>query len=348
MSGVANGQPRSNVVDTHTHWYPRVLMEAYVKSDAYPSCRRERDSYAVELLPGQWVSLPLHFVELDLQLEMMHAAGVDVAVSSSASFGDVDALPLAEAVEIAVAVNEARADAISRHSGFVGLATVPWQDPTAAAEVVSDAITRCGLKGVLLHSNIAGRPVDERTLRPVYETIAALGVPLFLHPGRTMLEPFARDLGLEVMVAYMFDSSLAALRLALSGILDGLSLDVVHPHCGATLPYLAGRIDGSHAKPWCLGRVHDPLPSEVLKGFYTDTMCQSAETLAYAHRFYGTEHLLYGSDCPYFSQSESLALVRSVLPEPAHEDVLWKNADRLLGLALTPSSSSTARTVRER
>lgn len=337
MSAEGAGWARYKVVDTHTHWYPRVLMEAYVKSDAFPSCRRKADSYAVELLPGHWVSLPEHFVEVDLQLEMMHAAGVDVVVSSSGSFGDVDALPAAEAVEVAVAVNEARADAASRHPGFVGLATIPWQEPAAAAEVARDAITRCGLKGALIHTNIAGHHVDDPALRPVYATIAELGVPLFLHPGRTLLEPFSRDLGLEVMVAYMFDSSLAALRLALSGVLDGLSIDVVHPHCGATLPYLAGRIDGSHAKPWCLGRVHDPLPSEVLKGFYTDTMCQSADTLAYAHRFYGTEHLLYGSDCPYFSQSESLALVLATLPEPAHEAVLSKNAARLLRLDVSSS-----------
>jgi len=336
------------VVDTHTHWYPRVLMDAYVESDTFPSCRREGDSYAVELLPGHWVSLPVHFVEVDLQAEMMRGAGVDVAVSSSGSFGDVDALPVGQAVEVATAVNEARADAGARHEWFVGLATIPWQAPKAAADVARDAVVRCGLRGVLLHSNIAGHHVDDPALRPVYETIADLGVPLFLHPGRTLLEPVARDLGLEVMVAYMFDSSLAALRLALSGVLDGLSIDVVHPHCGATLPYLAGRIDGSHAKPWCLGRVHDPLPSEVLRGFYTDTMCQSAETLAYAHRFYGTEHLLYGSDCPYFSQTESLSLVRTTLPESAHESVLGTNAARLLRLDLSSSSHSSVRTARSR
>ena len=39
------------IIDTHTHWYPRVLMEAYVDSDGYPGCRRAGDSYAVEILP---------------------------------------------------------------------------------------------------------------------------------------------------------------------------------------------------------------------------------------------------------------------------------------------------------
>jgi len=321
-----------DVIDTHTHWYPRALMEAYVESDGYPACRRAGDSYAVEIMPGSWVTLPLRFVELEILLNEMRDAGVGTVVSSSASFGDVDLLPLGQARDLAVTINEERAAAQRRHDGFLGLATVPWQDGPAALEVVEDAGTRLGLRGALIHSNIGGAPVDSGYLRPVYEKMADLGMPLFLHPGRTLLAPYTVDLGLEVMVAYMFDSSLAALRLALSGILDGLSLPVVHPHCGATLPYLAKRIDGSYAKPWCLGHELPQPPSEILKGFYTDTMCQSEETLAFALDFYGPEHMLYGSDCPYFPTADSLALVRRCLPGEVTQAVLRTNAARLLNL----------------
>ena len=51
------------VIDTQAHWYPRSLLDAYVENDGFPGCRREGDSYAIEMLPGQWTSLPLHFVE---------------------------------------------------------------------------------------------------------------------------------------------------------------------------------------------------------------------------------------------------------------------------------------------
>jgi aminocarboxymuconate-semialdehyde decarboxylase len=320
------------VIDTQAHWYPRALLDAYVDSDGFPGCRREGDSYAIEMVPDSWTSLPLHFVELDLQLETMRDAGVDVVVSSSGSFGDVDALPVAQAKEVAIGVNEERASAEARFDGFLGLATVPWQDVGAAIEVLDDAVSRLGLRGALIHSNIVGGQIDAPYLRPVYARMSELGVPLFLHPGKTLLEPHARDLGLEVMLAYMFDSSMAALRLVLSGILDGLSLNVVHPHCGATLPYLAGRIDHAYWKPWALGRELERLPSELLKGFYTDTMCQSPETLAYAKGFYGVGHLLYGSDYPYYQPAESLAFVRECLTVAEAAAVLWENPARLLGL----------------
>jgi aminocarboxymuconate-semialdehyde decarboxylase len=133
-----------------------------------------------------------------------------------------------------------------------------------------------------------------------------------------------------VILAYMFDSSIAAFRLVLSGILEGLSLEVVHPHCGATLPYLAGRIDNAYWKPWALGKRLDRPPSELLKGLYTDTMCQSPETLAFARDFYGVDHLLYGSDYPYYEPAESLAFVRGALTETEAEAVLSRNSARLL------------------
>src|SRR5689334_979942 len=169
------------------------------------------------MTPGTWFPIPEHLLELELQLEAMEAAGIDAMVSSSASFGDVDGLPMPRAKEVAHALNEERAQAEREHRGrFYGLATIPWQDAEAGIEVLDEAVTRQGLRGVLLHSNVDGGPVDAEHCRPIYRRIAELGVPVFLHPGRTVLEPLMRDYGLEYLVAYMFDTSLAALRLVLS------------------------------------------------------------------------------------------------------------------------------------
>jgi len=317
------------VIDTQAHWYPPALLNAYVESSGFPGCRHKGDTYELEVLPGHWITLPLHFVQLELQLERMAQTGVDVVISSSASFGDVDAFALGRAKEVAYAVNEERATASRRYPGFVGLATIPWQDARAAVEVLDDGVGRLGLRGVLLHSNIDGKPVDSPYLRPVYERIAELDVPIFLHPAKSVFEHHLRDYGLEVMRGYMFDTSIAALRLVLSGIIQDLPLAIVHPHCGATLPYLAGRIDGSYAKPYALGRKLPEPPSTLIASFYSDSMCQSAETLGFAKKFYGVEHLLYGSDYPYFDPAESLEFVRANLDENEAEAVLWRNAARL-------------------
>lgn len=323
------------VVDTQTHWYPRLLWEAYAENDAYPRCRRDGDGYAFELAPERWFPIRPHFYELDLQLEVFEAAGIDTVVSSSASFGDVDGLPLERAKEVAYALNEERAAAEREHAGrFYGLATIPWQDTGAALEVLDDAVGRLGLRGVVLHSNVAGRPVDAEEHRPVYRRLAELGVPVVLHPARTISEERLRDYGLEFVLGYMFDSSIAALRLVLSEIAAELpGLKVLHPHCGATLPYLAGRIDGSHSKPYSLGRELPTLPGAQLASFYTDTMCQSRPTLAYALDFYEDGHVLFGSDYPYFEPATELAFVREALAgDPREADVLHRSAAALFRL----------------
>lgn len=323
------------VVDSQTHWYPRILWDAYTARTEYPRCRRDGDGYLFELAPDQWFPIRPHFYDLDKQLEVYEAAGIDVVISSSGSFGDVDSLPVEQAKEVALALNELRAEAEREHRGrFFGLATIPWQDTGAALEVLEDAVTRLGLRGVLIHSNVAGAPIDSEHLRPVYARVAALGVPLCLHPARTIMEDTLRDYGLEYLLGYMFDSSLAALRLVLSGILEEQpALKVVHPHCGAALPYLAGRIDSSYSKPYSLGEEWPKPPSRYLAVLYTDTMSQSESTLAFARNFFDPGHIMFGSDFPYFEPTAELAFVRRSLDGTDDEaGVLGGNAVALFGL----------------
>jgi aminocarboxymuconate-semialdehyde decarboxylase len=321
------------VIDTQTHWYSQTLWDAYLDLEGYPRCRKQGDGYLYELAPDRWFPIQPHFYELGPQMETFAEVGIDAVISSSASFGDVDRLPVDKAKEIAMALNQERADAEREYQGrFYGLATIPWQDTDAALEVLDQA-SQLGLRGVLLHSNIDGQPVDSEHCRPIYARIAELGLVLCLHPARTIAEPLLRDYGLEYLVGFMYDTSNAALRLVLSGIAaENPSLRIVHPHCGATLPYLAGRIDAGHDKPYSLGEPLPTPPSEQLAGYYTDTVSQSAATLAFTREFYAHGHVVFGSDFPYFSPQEELGFVRGAVDEGEQEAILETNATALFGL----------------
>jgi predicted TIM-barrel fold metal-dependent hydrolase len=324
----------SMVIDTQCHWYSPTLLDAHLDIDEYPRVRREQEGYAFEVAPGRFAPWGPSFTDLEAQLEMFAEAGVDAILSSSASFGDVDRLEVAKARDVAFALNEERRAAEERYPGrFYGLATLPWQDTDAAIATLEDAVVRLRLRGVLIHSNIDGAPIDSHWCRPVYQRVAELGVPLFIHPARTILEEKIRDWGLEYLVGFMFDTSMAALRLVLSGVVaENPQLRVVLPHCGATLPYLAGRIDNSHDRPYSLGRRLDPLPSQQLGGFYTDTMAQSAETLDFARTFFAPGHIMFASDYPFFSPQRELAFIREQFDEPELSRVLAGNAKALLGI----------------
>jgi len=320
------------VIDSQCHWFSRTMWEAYTERETYPRCRRDGDGYAYELAPDRWFPIAPHFYELELQLEAMEAAGIDVLVSSSASFGDVDGLPVPRAIELAHELNEERAAAQREHQGrFYGLASVPWQNAEAAIGVL-DRATELGLPGVLLHSNVDGAPVDADERRAIFGRVAELGLAVSIHPARTIAEERWREYGLEYLVGFMFDTSLAALRLVLSGIVqENPELRIVHPHCGATLPYLAGRIDASHDKPYSLGEALPTAPSAQLASFYTDTVCQSPKTLEFALDFYEDGHVMFGSDYPFFALAEELAFAREATGDD--EGVLAGNAAELFGIA---------------
>ena len=316
------------IVDTQTHWFSPTLLDAYTEAEEYPRCRRQGDDWLFELAPDRWFPLGRAFTDVEHQLETLTALGIDTIVSSSGSFGDVNGMDVDRATEVAHAVNEERAELQRRHAGrFVGLATVPWQDGDAALAAVERAAA-LGLPGVLIHSNVAGGPIDAEDLRPVYRRLAELDLVLSIHPARTVMEDALRDYGLEYLVGYMFDTSVAALRLVLSGIMEeNPGLKVIHPHCGATLPYLAGRIDNSHSKPSSLGAALPVAPSEQLARFYTDTVAQSPETLAYGERFYAPGHVVFGSDYPFMDAARELAFAREHAADP--EQVLAGGDGRL-------------------
>jgi predicted TIM-barrel fold metal-dependent hydrolase len=319
------------VVDCQSHWYPRAFFEALYERDGYPRARREEGGIVYDFAPGASLPIADEYVDLELQLERLAAAGVDQVVSSPASFG-VHSFPAAEGRHLAEILNAELADAQQRHAGrFHGLATLPLQDEAAALAVLDAAASE--LRGVHIPSNVDGEPLDSPRLRPVWSRIAELGLPAFIHPARTIFADRLERFGLEYVVGYVFDTTVAALSLVFGGVLDELpGLRIVHPHLGGTIPYLAGRIDHESAQPWAAARKLERAPSEYLAGFYTDTVSRNPAALAAALAFYGGERVLLGTDYPWWPPEDGVALVRDHVPEVQRDAVLGANAQRLLGI----------------
>lgn len=330
-------------VDCQYHWYPPAYFEAQLRRDDYPRARRAGDGFIYELTPDAGIPIGLAHTDLERGLATAAEAGVGTVVSSPAALG-VDSLPADEARELALLLNEEQAAAQARHPGrFYGLATLPLQGATGAIEVLDDAVQRLGLSGVYLHSNVAGEPLDSPRLRPVLARVHELGVPIFLHPARTIFADQLADYGLEYAVGFLFDTTVAALRLVLGGVLDELDgLTVVHPHLGATVPYLAGRIDFELTQPWAAGRALRCPPSDYLRLFYTDTAARDPGAIELAKSFYGVERMLFATDYPWWPIEDALRLVRSTLTEGEAAAVLSGNARRLLGLASEEATISSS------
>lgn len=322
-------------IDCQIHWYPPSFLEWCLARTSFPRCRRDGDGFSYELAPEVFFDFQGPMIDLEKLFERMSDAHVDVLVISSEPAFDVTGWQIDEAKEGARILNEAKA--LAQHENperFVGLASLPMQDPAAAIEELDHAIGKLGLAGVCLPSNLHGSPITSPELLALYKRIEELDVPLFLHPTRSIAADELPDYGLEYAIGYMFDTSVAALNLVFSGTMDECpELQIVHPHLGALLPYHAERINIQYKLPWSGNKDFPGLPSEYIKRFHTDTVSNSPAALRMAVDFYGAEKILFATDFPWWEPEPGLEFVNSLLDGHERELVLSGNAKRLLKLS---------------
>jgi aminocarboxymuconate-semialdehyde decarboxylase len=111
------------------------------------------------------------------------------------------------------------------------------------------------------------------------------------------------------------------------------NLKLIAAHAGATLPYLAGRLDRCHEMmPACRVRIADR-PSEHLKRLYYDSIAYTPEALALCVAFAGPERVLFGSDYPHnIGDPKGLLAALDTFDPAAREAVRGGNAQRIFAL----------------
>ena len=194
--------------------------------------------------------------------------------------------------------------------GLGGLCPLPLQDMKASMQELTRCMERLDMRGVLLYSNAAGRTLDEPQFAPLFARAEAEGIPLFLHPTYPVVAEHTAAYDLTAGVGFMFDTTLAAIRLIMNGTFERHPrLKFVFPHTGGTLPYVIGRIDHQVA---VLGRGAEGIrkpPSEYLKMMWTDTVAPSPLNLEFAMKFWGADKILFASDHPWLDIQPFVDLV---------------------------------------
>ena len=238
----APATPRA--IDVHHHYAPpayRAAAARYARTD--PEFARLNANIA----PGD-DGAPL--ARLDLRLAEMDGSAIDVAVLSvnPASAAPADA---GQATEMFAAANDGLLDACAAHPDrFVMMAALPLPHASAALAELDRLAGNPALRGVCVGVGTLGYAPDRPEFAAVLERVAGMGLPLLLHPSLAdpslAADPFASafaEFGLTGGLRAMVATSLAALRLVLSGTLDRLpDLEVIVPHLGGVVPYLAQRL----------------------------------------------------------------------------------------------------------
>jgi aminocarboxymuconate-semialdehyde decarboxylase len=155
------------------------------------------------------------------------------------------------------------------------------------------------------------------------------------------------------VLGWPYETSAAMARIVFSGLFDRLpQLRILTHHCGGMIPYFAGRAETLWAQ---LGsRTADQDYGEVLKRmtkplmdyfrmFYGDTVLGgSASALRCGLDFFGPDHVLFASDCPFDPEGGAMFIregIRSIadlkLPPQVQEQLYRSNAAALLGFPKT-------------
>jgi len=323
----------AEALDVHAHFYPPTFVECL--RTAQHAAKVEDTPNGVVISAGGMRAGPLgpEYLELAPRLQAMDAQGVATQALSLT-------MPMVYWAEpdfgerLARTFNDAVSEACQAYPDrFVGLATLPMQDPARALAELHRIAALPGIKGVYSGTNIAGRQISEPDYLPVYEAMAGLGLPLFLHPISVIGAERLGAYHLANLLGNPFDTAVAAAYLIFAGVLDRIpALQVCLPHAGGALPWLVGRMDrGWRVRPEC--RHLSAPPSSYLDRFHYDTISHAPEALRYLIDLVGIERIVLGSDyCFDMGYEQPVAFVEALdwLSAAERAAILSKNARRLL------------------
>jgi uncharacterized protein len=246
-----------------------------------------------------------------------------------------------DSVELAKICNDEMAEIVQKYpEKFVAAAALmPYNDIDACLKEIDRAVKDLGLRGILITSNIAGKPLDSPELMPIYQKMEQYDLPIFIHPIKDASEPdYHGEQGskynLAAIVGWPHATTMAMMRIAGSGVLEKCpKLKFITHHAGGTVPYLAKRIEMG---PYKYEGLQNPV-IDSLRKFYGDTAVQgNTPNLMAAYALFGAEHMLFGTDFPYAKPELIEATVKSVewmQITPAERKLIFsENAKRLLNL----------------
>ena len=316
-------------IDVHTHFLSEKVARVLERRSHFPYTRFVDGTYHFHCCQGLSVPLAPPAHDMQRKLADMDSAGIDVAILSLGIPGP-ELLGGAEADELARMVNDLLAEIIVQHPNrFWGYATLGFGDIEASLTELDRCFSTLKFRGLQLFSNLNGKPLDAPEFRPIFARMAELKRPIFIHPTVPLNQNYLMDLVPAPVLAFMVDNTLAAMRLALSGMLaEYATAPIIIPHVGATVPYLMARLDGmleSFGGPGALKE-----PSRLLKKLYMDTVAYRPEPLQWCFSLMGASQLVLGTDHPYGPWRHPIQFLDELsCTDSEREQMLHGNAERL-------------------
>jgi uncharacterized protein len=257
---------------------------------------------------------------------------------------------------VARQANDGLSDLVSRHPDrFIAFAaSLPLNNVDASLREMERAIDQLGAKGVMIYTNVAGKPLDAPEFQPLFDEAARRDVPVWLHPARgaSMPDYKAEDTSAYEIwwaLGWPYETGAAMARLVFSGAFDrNPDLKVITHHLGGIVPYLEGRVGygwdqlgvrTSQVDYSALRRSMQKRPVDYFRQFHADTaMFGASAATRCGLDFFGADRVLFASDMPFdptpgLYMRETIRVIEGLDLSPRDRDrIYFGNAERLLKL----------------
>ncbi len=243
-----------------------------------------------------------------------------------------------DGLDIAKFLNDDLAESVAKHPDrFIGLGTLPLQDPDAAVKELERCMKDLNFRGIQIGSHVNDWNLNEPALYAVFEAAAKLDAAIFVHPWEMMGEDKMQKYWLPWLVGMPAETTRAIASLIFGGVLERLpNLRFAFAHGGGSFPATIGRLQhGFEARPDLCAIDNEKGPMEYLGRFYVDSLTHDADMLRHIIKLFGDDKIMLGTDYPFpLGELEPGKLIESLdnVSNESKQKMLRQNALTWLGL----------------
>jgi uncharacterized protein len=213
-----------------------------------------------------------------------------------------------------------------RFPGFI--ASLPMNDPKGLLAEANRAIKDLGAVGVQVFTNVLGRPLTKPETMPLFDLMAELDRPIWMHPARGADFPDYKGepkshYEIWFVFGWPYETSVAMAHMVFSGLFDRHpDLKIITHHLGGMIPYFEGRVGPgwdqlgtrtSDEDYTLLLKKLKKRPLDYFRLFYADTALFGARQATICGlKFFGVDRVLFASDSP-FDPEKGSAYIRSAI-----------------------------------
>ena len=292
-------------VDLHTHILPerwpdleeRYGYGGFVKLDHHrPCCARMMigDRFFREIEDNCWSP--------ERRIEECDRDGVHVQVLSTVPVMFSYWAKPEDALDLSRFLNDHIAEVVREHpKRFIGLGTIPMQDPDRAIPELERCVNDLGLPGIQIGTHVNDWNLDAPELFPIFEAAERLNAAIFVHPWDMVGKEKMPNYFLPWLVGMPAESSLAICSMIFGGVFDRLpNLKICFAHGGGSFPGTLARIErGFEARPDLCGIHGCSNPRSYIGRFFVDSLVQDHRTLEFLIDVMGLDKIALGSDYPF-------------------------------------------------